>query len=43
MSDNVTFTSNAVKVKRALTDAGLAWLYEAAGELTAEVAKNQKK
>lgn len=40
---NIKFTNNSVKVKGAIKDTCVAWLYEAGGELQSEVVKNQKR
>jgi hypothetical protein len=38
----VEFTDNSAKVKSALSDAAIAYLYEAGGELEAQVKRNQR-
>jgi hypothetical protein len=40
---SVEFTDNSVKVKAALDDAAIAYLYEAAGELEAQTKRNQTR
>ena len=40
---SVQFTDNSAKVKGALNDAAIAYLYEAAGELEAQVKRNQRR
>ncbi|NBJ93206.1 HK97 gp10 family phage protein [Parablautia muri] len=42
MGANVQFINNSVKVKKALNDKGVAWLYEACGELEARTKRNSK-
>ena len=37
---SVEFTDNSVRVKEAMNDAIIAWLYEAAGELKSQVQRN---
>jgi len=39
---NVQFINNLVKVKKALNDKAVAWLYEACGELEAQTKRNSK-
>lgn len=39
---NVTFTDNSAKVKMELDEASIAYLYEAAGELEAQVKRNSR-
>lgn len=40
MGANVEFINNSVKVKNALKDKSIAWLYEACGELEAQTKRN---
>lgn len=42
MGADVQFINNSVKVKKALNDKGVAWLYEACGELEAQTKRNSK-
>lgn len=42
MSASVQFINNSVKVKKALNDKAIAWLYEACGELEAQTKRNSK-
>lgn len=42
MANNVKFTNNSVQVKKALGDAGIAWLHEACGELVSQTKRNSK-
>ena len=39
----VEFTDNSARIKGALNDAAIAYLYEAAGELEAQVKRNQRR
>lgn len=38
----VKFTNNSVRVKTTLKEAGIAWLYEACGEIEAQTKRNSK-
>ena len=42
MGASVQFINNSVKVKKALNDKAVAWLYEACGELAAQTKRNSK-
>lgn len=42
MPETIQFEDNRVKVKEALKQAGIAWLYEAAGEIEAQTKRNTR-
>lgn len=42
MGVEVQFINNSVRIKKALNDKGIAWLYEACGELQAQTKRNSK-
>lgn len=42
MGVDIQFINNSVKIKKALHEKGVAWLYEACGELEAQTKRNSK-
>lgn len=42
MANNIQFTDNSMQVKAALNEAAIAYLYEAGGELEAQVKRNTR-
>lgn len=42
MAAGVQFINNAVRIKKSLKDKGIAWVYEACGELEAQTKRNAK-